>query len=350
MKEKLVFIAPSNSVHSKKWIESFLDSNFEIYWVSFYRKTVDIHMNIKYYEIRKNPVRAYYEMAKLLKLIDADIVHYHYLGYQLFLIPLLKINNLVTSPWGSDLKFSKRLSLKGYFISRIFRKSEIITVDADFMFSEVGKMGEGHLPKVRRINYGTDLNVFEFASKMRGDVFKIVSLRNHEEIYDIDKLIKAAAILKESNYKISFSLFGSGSKTEELRILASKLELEDVITFCGGYEYSTLSQTLHEYDLYISTSTTDAGLSASTSEAMSSGVTVLSADNSENPFWMNDNCGFTFKTGAVDDLVLRIVEILNMSQKELDLSRKNARKKIEKYNDYSNEMTKMLEIYNGLLI
>ena len=123
----------------------------------------------------------------------------------------------------------------------------------------------------------------------------------------------------------------------------------DFIEFNGGYEYSKLPNLLHQYDLYVSTSTSDAGLSASTSEAMSSGVTVLTANNSENPYWMSDNCGFLFKTSSVEDLSTKIVSIINMDHDAIKIIRLNARKKIEDYNDYNNEMTKMLNIYNSLL-
>ena len=350
MKKKLVFIAPANSVHSKKWIESFLNSKFKIYWISFYKKSIDIHDDIEFHEIRSNLIFSYFKLKKLLNIINPEIVHYHYIGFQLFLIPFLKIKNLVTSPWGSDIKFSKKNTIKGFFISKIFTKSKIITVDADFMFDEVKKFEKNNLSKVNRINYGTDIKFFKFNSKIKENVFKIISLRNHEEIYDIDKLILASSILKKNNFNININIFGSGSQSDSLKNLVKKLSLEDIITFSGGYEYSKLPKLLHEYDLYISTSSSDAGLSASTSEAMSSGVSVLSADNSENSFWMNDNCGFLFKTSSVDDLVIKINEIINMNQDELDIIRLNARKKIETHNNYENEMKKMLDIYDELSV
>ena len=349
MKKKLVFIAPANSVHSKKWIESFLNSEYKIYWISFYNKSVEIHDDIEFNEIKTNIIFSYFKLKRLLNAINPDIVHYHYLGFQLFLIPLIKIKNLVTSPWGSDIKFSKKHTVKGFFISKILNKSKIITVDADFMFDEVKKFEKDNISKVSRINYGTDVEFFKFNSKRKENDFKIISLRNHEVIYDIDKLILACAILNKNNINISINIFGSGSQSDSLKNLVSKLSLEDIITFSGGYEYSKLPKLLHEYDLYISTSTSDAGLSASTSEAMSSGVSVLSADNSENAFWMNDNCGFLFETSSVDDLVKKIVEIINMNYDELNAKRLNARKKIETHNNYENEMAKMLGIYNSLI-
>ena len=350
MKKKLVFIAPANSVHSKKWIESFLNSKYKIYWISFYNKSIEIHDEIEFYEIKTNVIFSYFKLRKLLDQINPDLVHYHYLGFQLFLIPFLKIKNLVTSPWGSDIKFSKKKSIKGFFISEIFNKSRVITVDADFMFNEVNKFGNKNNYKIKRINYGTDTKIFDFCNKKQNNVFKIISLRNLEKIYDINILIEAISILKNINVIVNVDIFGSGSQEFFLKNLVKNLSLDDVIKFKGSYKYTSLPKLLHEYDLYVSTSTSDAGLSASTSEAMSSGVTVLTADNSENPFWMDNDSGFLFKTSSSDDLAIRINEIINMNHDQLKELRINARKKIEKLNDYNNEMTKMLNIYNDLLI
>lgn len=349
MKKKLLFIAPANSIHSKKWIESFLSSDFDLYWISFYQRSIEINIDIKFYEINNNIIFSYFKLKKLLSEINPDVVNYHYLGFQLFLIPFLKIKNLITSPWGSDIKFTNKNSVKGFFINKIFKMSKSITVDADFMFDEVNKFGASFNSKIKRINYGTDVNFFKFKSKDKNSVFKIISLRNHEQIYDIDKLILALSIVIKKGYKVSLSIYGSGSQTESLKNLVKKTDLFDFIEFNGGYEYSKLPNLLHQYDLYVSTSTSDAGLSASTSEAMSSGVTVLTANNSENPYWMSDNCGFLFKTSSIEDLSTKIISIINMDHDAIKIIRLNARKKIEDYNDYNNEMTKMLNIYNSLL-
>ena len=64
MKKKLVFIAPANSVHSKKWIESFLNSKFKIYWISFYKKSIDIHDDIEFHEIRSNLIFSYFKLKR----------------------------------------------------------------------------------------------------------------------------------------------------------------------------------------------------------------------------------------------------------------------------------------------
>ena len=51
---KILFLAPSNSIHAKKWIESQITDELEIIWYSFYKKTYEIDKRIKYKEFKSN--------------------------------------------------------------------------------------------------------------------------------------------------------------------------------------------------------------------------------------------------------------------------------------------------------
>jgi Glycosyltransferase len=102
------------------------------------------------------------------------------------------------------------------------------------------------------------------------------------------------------------------------------------------------------YNLYCSTSTSDAGIAASTSEAMSSGLIPIIADNSENDFWVSHNSGFLFKTSSAEDLANIISEFFFLSKEKKHEMSINARNKILNYNSYDNEMNKMLQLYNEL--
>ena len=349
MKEKILFIAPANSIHSKKWIEAFLKFNYKIYWISFYEKSIEIDPKIDFFYLKKNIILNYFSLKKLLNKINPNIVHYHYLGFQLYLIPLLNIKKLITSPWGSDIKFTLKNSLKGIIIQKIFNKSSLITVDAKFMIDEVKKFDIKDNNKIKRINYGTNTETFNFKIKKRNKIFRIISLRNLEEIYALNDLINAVNNLLLKNHNIQLDIYGTGSLEKDLKKLVKNLKLDNNIKFKGKYIYEKLPSILKKYDLYVSTSTSDAGLSASTSEAMSSGTLVLSADNSENPFWMSDECGFLFSTKSVSDLTLNIEKIITLDNKTIKKYLLNARKKIEDYNDYFNEMSKMNKIYKKII-
>lgn len=349
MSNKILFIAPSNSIHSIKWIENCIDKKVEVYWISFYRKNDlldSIKDSVNYFEITTfNPLSVYIYLRNIFKKNNFSVVHLHYIGRMTYILLFFKIKNFIISPWGSDLKMVKKESVKGLIIKYLVEKANLITVDAKYMKKEVQKFTH-NISRLEQINFGTDTNVFYNYNLNKNNV-RIVSLRNLETIYDIGTLISASSILynkyKMKNFTVD--IFGQGSQQKNLSNQINKLDLNEIINLKGRYDYENLPKLLNNYDIYVSTSTSDAGLAASTSEAMACELLVVSADNSENRFWMNDKCGFLFITSNANDLADKINEIVNISVEEKNKFRVNARKKIVKLNSIESEMTKMKALY-----
>lgn len=349
MSNKILFIAPSNSIHSIKWIENCIDKKVEVFWISFYRKNElldSIKDCVNYFEITTlNPLSVYIYLRNILKKNNFSVVHLHYIGRMTYILLFFKIKNFIISPWGSDLKMVKKTSIKRLIIKYLFEKANLITVDASYMKKEVQKFTH-RISRVEQINFGTDTNVFYNYNLNKNNV-RIVSLRNLETLYDIGTLISASSILYKK-YKIknfTVDIFGQGSQQKNLSNQINKLGLNKIINLKGRYDYKNLPKLLNNYDIYVSTSTSDAGLAASTSEAMACELLIVTADNSENRFWMDDKCGFLFATSDSDDLADKINEILNIPDEEKNKIRVNARKKIIKLNSIESEMTKMKALY-----
>ena len=349
MSNKILFIAPSNSIHSIKWIENFIYKKVEVYWISFYRKKElldSIKDSVNYFEITTlNPLSVYIHLRNILKKNNFSVVHLHYIGRMTYILLFFKIKNFIISPWGSDLKMVKKASIKGLIIKYLFEKANLITVDAAYMKKEVQKFTH-KISRIEQINFGTDTNVFYNYNLNKNNV-RIVSLRNLETLYDIGTLISASSILykkyKMKNFTVD--IFGQGSQQKNLSNQINKLGLNEIINLKGRYDYKNLPKLLNNYDIYVSTSTSDAGLAASTSEAMACELLIVTADNSENRFWMNDKCGFLFTTSNSNDLADKINEIVNIPVEEKNKFRVNARKKIIKLNSIESEMTKMKALY-----
>ena len=248
---KLLFIAPSNSIHSKKWIEYFL-SKHEIYWVSFYKKTVDIEPRINYLEITSILYLIKNYKIFLNFLSKVDIVHLHYLGKFSWIMLFIK-KPLILSPWGSDVKFVNINSLKSILINKLFKKAKLITIDAEYMSDHVTKFGNFN-EKINRINFGTDTSFFaykESSERKTNDIYKIISLRNLEKIYCIDDLIKSINLLSPKHRgKISVDIYGDGSEKEYLISLVKQYNLSDIIHFKGRFKYDDLPKILNQYDLF----------------------------------------------------------------------------------------------------
>tara|TARA_B100000029_G_C17589508_1_gene962074 strand:- start:2243 stop:3028 length:786 start_codon:yes stop_codon:yes gene_type:complete len=259
---------------------------------------------------------------------------------------MFKFKKLVISPWGSDLKLVKNRSFKFFLVKKIIDKANIMTVDADFMKKEILRFTKKK-KNIYRINFGTDTDVFSYYDRyLQFSKLKIISLRNLESIYSISTLIKAAKILKDYDVAFEVDIYGMGSLKGNLQSLIKSLNLSGSVFLKGKFEYDKLPSILEKYNLYVSTSTTDAGIAASTSEAMSTGLIPISADNSENNFWITKDEGLLFKTSSHEDLAEKIIEFYKLPLSIKAKMSKNSRKKIIDFNSYRNEMNKMLKIYS----
>jgi glycosyltransferase involved in cell wall biosynthesis len=352
LNNNLLFIAPSNSVHSFKWINFFYtNTKFQITWISFYKKTItqEIPDKINYFELTgSNPLKIFFKLKDIYFKKDFFCTHLHYIGRYSYLLLFLNIKNLIISPWGSDIKLIDKNIFKKIIVKTLLESSKLLTVDANFMKDLVLQLVKKPL-KIKRINFGTDTDIFDFNNKNSPiENIKIISLRSLEKLYSIDTLIKAAKILKQKKIKFEIDIYGKGSEKESLIKLINKLQLEGFVNLKGAYNYTNLPKILKKYNLYVSTSKSDAGLAASTSEAMSSGLFIITADNSENPYWTSNDSGILFKTESSIDLADKIIRFSKLNDEEKNRYRINARNKILKYNSFENEMRKMLTHYQKL--
>ena len=367
-KKKLLFIASLDSIHSLKWINFFLELDYEISVISLkqknknykFSKKINLHVYDKYKNIYLNVIYCIFCVIFKRKIFSLNnIVHVHYIGFNGLISLILKKNNLILTAWGDDIKTNRKNSIKSFFLKILLKKSRMITTDSNEMKRLIVDIDNNTNNKIKIINFGIDTEFFskkeysfqvEKKLKLQNyrDYIKIISLRNHDKFYDIQTLILSVKKLLKYNKKIKCLIYGIGPETENLKKLTIDLGIENNINFMGRYQQDELPYIFSIVDCYVSTSLSDAGISASTAEAMSCEVPAISSNNSENNIWIeNEKSGFLFENQNVDGLT-KILKNL----KNYDLSKigKEARKVILKNNDYNNEMAKMDVIYKNLII
>lgn len=366
MNKTILYIASLDSIHSLKWINFFLNLNYKVAVLSTTEK-------IKSFEFSKEPELFIYNKFKnkylnvLVLIIDIifkrricfsyDIIHVHYIGLNAFIAMFLKINNLILTAWGSDIKINKNNVFKRFFLKQILKKSKFITTDSNEIKNLISRINVSLLDKIKIINFGINTNFFskkeysfEIAKKLNlencQNHLKIISLRNHFKVYDIQTLIYSISDFTKFNKKIKCYIYGNGPETENLKKLVVDLKLESKINFMGKYQQDELPYLFSVFDCYVSTSLSDAGISASTAEAMSCQLCPISTNNSENNLWIeHKKTGFLFENGNVEQLV-QIFK--NLSNFDLTKIGRESRNVILKKNDYQSEMKKVKKIYEEL--
>jgi glycosyltransferase involved in cell wall biosynthesis len=176
----------------------------------------------------------------------------------------------------------------------------------------------------------------------------IISLRNLEPVYDIQSLIKAVPQVLAEFPSATFVVGGTGSEEERLKLLSRSLGVSERVRFIGAYRNDDLPDYLRLADVYVSTSLSDAGISASTAEAMACGIPVIVTDTGDNRGWVESGCnGLVIRVGSPMVLSRAITDLLKDKQLS-DAFKLAGRRTIEERNSYLKEMEKMEEFYVDL--
>ncbi len=346
---KLLYIAPASNPHSIRWIKKVNTIlNFEeITWITYEpipNEIIDNKINIKYLKLNS----IFDPKTFKVFFLKYDYVHVHSLAR--YLLPSLFVNNkkLVLTAWGSDIYFARKNILIKILQNIQIKNAKAITCDSDQLIKELSKITKKE--KIHRINFGTDCIIFKPNKKepkiSNGSKY-ILSTRNFHEVYDIKTLLKAYCKLNtdiQENYKLI--LIGKGPCEKELKQFALDNNLKNKVLFPGYVNQVELSKLYANCQIYVSTSLSDAGIAASTAEAMASGAISLITDVRENKKWVNnyENNGVLFKPSNYKQLARKITNIINLPKKDKEIMSKNARKKILNECNISKEMIKFSDL------
>ena len=358
---KICFLAPANSIHSYRWVKYFYDKGHEVHWISFYPVGFDLPEGIHFYKLKLhsllplNIMNGFISVKRLLKKINPDIFHIHSLGIY-GVGAFAGFHPLVVTAWGDDVLFVDNFLFRKRYVQYILDKADCITCDAEHMIEAMANLGADK-KVIRQINFGIDTN--EFYPERRNDdlrsklkVFNdpaIISLRNMDPVYDIQSLVRAASLVIKDVPEAKFLIAGTGPEEEKLKSLVKSLGLRDRVYFLGRINNKELRSYLTSMDIYVSTSLSDAGIAASTAEAMACELPVILTDSGENRKWVTDGQnGFIIPVRCPEKLAERIICLIK-DERIREKYGKLGRKIIEERNDYYREMKKMEDLYYGLM-
>ena len=370
---KILFIAPSNSVHTSRWLERTYSSGIDLKIYDLYNGddySLPFERYVGHSEKKLGLISDilaifshYRKLSKITSNEKFDLIHLHWLFHQApYASTFLKGIPIVATSWGSDVQvpwkpfksqFKKKLT-NLMLIRRIAKKSDVICCDSMAQKEILVKRGaEGS--KVKIIYFGTDTEKFndnKYSQDLRfrlgasAETILVLSNRNHEQIYDIPTFLKAAKSALEINSRLRFVVAGSGSLTDQLKDLVKKLEIDQHVVFPGRLNNEDFAALSASCDIYVSTSTSDGGLAASTAEAMSSCTPVIITNFGENSNWLkNETAGYIFEIGDSDELSKILLKLAD----DPDLMKKlgiNGRKVIVEENNARTEWDKVLNMYS----
>lgn len=362
---KLCILAEATSIHSYRWVDFFAKKGHEVHWVSLTAFSNDIKCSAKMYKIGSDalasirPLNILYALKRLKPLIAKirpDVLHVHYAGMDGLIGTLSRFHPLIITAWGSDVLIAGRSLLTKPFVKLSLRNADLVTCDAEHMRHAMMGLGVPE-HKIKIIYFGTDTARFCPGPKSKelrkqlgvSDRPMIISLRSLEPVYDLETLLRSVPSVVKYFPGVVFIIAGRGSQEYYLKSLTNTLHIGDNVIFTGPIPNQQLPEYLTASDIYTSTSLSDAGLAASTAEAMACGLPVVVTDSAENKLWVKEGSGgFVVPVKDPAALADKLVYLLQNTD-TLDKYGSFNREVIERRNNYHIEMGKMESLYRGFV-
>jgi glycosyltransferase involved in cell wall biosynthesis len=358
---KICFLATGDSIHSFRWAHFFARRGHETHWISLTPFLKTPEEPVHRYEMPNHPwewvqiLRSIGLAKKLLRRIQPDILHLHSAGRHGVLGAMTGFHPCVVTAWGSEVLIAAKSRLMKPLVKWVFRRADLVTCDAEHMRQAMIQLGVDQ-EKIRIIYFGTDVEKFQprpAREELRRELGAaesslVISIRSLEPIYDVETLIRAIPSVLQSVPSAVFVIGGEGSEKEKLVRLAGELGIVPQVRFVGQLPNERLPEYLNAADLYVSTSLSDAGLAASTAEAMACGLPVIVTDSAENKLWVREGeGGFVIPAKNPRILAEKMIALLQNRATGEKWGNFN-RRVIQQRNNYYLEMEKMEKLYESL--
>lgn len=363
---KVLYIADSTSVHTKRWIGYFRDSGYDVSIITLGRKRETIpgikhltNFNSFYYG-STDFLPVLIKTRRIVRKENPDIVHGHFVHQYGWLAAMAAHHPLVVTAWGTDilnLPDSSRLKIGKYLTRYALRKADLLTATSEHLKSQMIRLGAvAH--KVHVVFWGVDIDRFrpdvdttELRAKLgiEPDQAVILSNRNQSELYNNDVVIKAMSRVLKAFPNAVLILQNSGGNLEpELKSLARKLAIEHSVRFLPQFPHAELASLYALADIYVSIPSWDAG-PVSLKEAMACGAVPIISDLPGPGEWVTDDVnGKVVPVCDAEKLADAISGLLRCREKRARFALENTRLIKEKA-AHVDQMKKMESLYRTLV-
>jgi glycosyltransferase involved in cell wall biosynthesis len=280
-------------------------------------------------------------VRKLVRKLNPDVVHGHYLTTGGFFARWSGHNVVFSSAWGSDVYLGQKYRGQRWLLRSAIKGSDVITGDSDHILNEVRK----YSPSVRthKFLFGVDTNLFVPKPELRQKEFTFLSGRSSYELYNPIRIVKAFELLDgRSRLLLQKSRF----PYPDLEKIVNDSPMKDRIEWCPSRVYSEMPELFNKAHVTISIPNSDSS-SAVMMESMACGVPVIASKIPQNDEW--DGFGiWTPKDDSVEALADLMRKVMEQPQL-IEAAGKVAREVIIQRADWDKQMEGLVKLYEELL-
>lgn len=349
---RVCFLGDAGSIHLQRWLEYFVAAGFEVHVISFRScpvPKVQVHLLAAGADGRLAYLKGLSRIRGLVEQIRPDILHAHYATSFGLLAVVSKFHPLVVSAWGSDVLVAPEKSfwLKR-IVERVLREADALTSDSVYMSSRMLELLQGVQKRLITVTMGVSRAWFDGIAQIDKKVTQILSLRGHQEIYNIDTILRAMVETVKAVPQARLIVAGEGPGTSGLKALAAALGLDSCVKFVGQLPHAQVQAYLNESAISVSVPSSDA-TAVSLLEAMACGSFPVLSDLPANREWVEDGVnGLIVKAGDVKALAQALVRSLqDPALREQAIGRN--REKIQEKAIWEDNMDEVRALYRELL-
>lgn len=356
---KIIYLADTENVHTRKWVNHFLKKGHEIICISLSNKKIEGTKHISIMGEKNLAHSSLFHKLSYLKRIKfikdfihkekPDILHTHYASSYGLIGSLCNYHPFIISLWGSDIfEFPRKNLITKKIMEFNLSKADFICSTSKIMATE----GNKYTPKNILITpFGVDTEIFKpmpEIKKLKNSTFVIGIVKSLETIYGIDILIKAFKVFSDKYNDTKLVIVGKGSKEVEYKQLVKDLNLNEKVEFVGRVLNEEVPKYLNSFDLYTALSLEESfGVAAI--EAMSCNIPVLLSNVSGfAEIVSNNENGFLVESKNPPKTALLFEELYNDRSKLEEISKKSRSFVLNNY-DWTNNAKIMEDIYNGII-
>lgn len=338
---KVLILADPASPHTMRWGNSLNAKGIEVVIFGFSKEKVigysdGVKLIINSYPLRINisteasisKISYIFVLKKIKKVIrdyQPDVLHAHYATSYGMLASLTGFQNIIISPWGSDLlSFPTKSFLHRLYIRFILKKARLLLPSSSLLKQKIIEICECN--NVEVLPFGINIEPFQPAkSNYKINIEKVVigTVKALEHNYGIDLLIQSLALLKVKcpDLKFKLKIVGRGSAETELKNLVSTLNLSDSVEFLGYIDNTRIPELYRSFDIVVVPSRRES-FGVSILEAYAAGVPVVASDIlGFNDVCKNDETVVRFKNDDVNDLTEKMIYLLRNESMRKELAR-----------------------------